>query len=50
MGYIEIPVIRRFRESRNLEKSWRWILTNAGMTGFSSFPMMILLELRLMRS
>ena len=37
-GHLEIPVIRRSRESGNPEKSWRWIPAYAGMTGFSNFP------------
>jgi hypothetical protein len=37
-GVLEIPVIRRSRESGNPEKSRCWIPAYAGMTGFSSFP------------
>ncbi|TDN66647.1 hypothetical protein C8D83_101986 [Halothiobacillus neapolitanus] len=33
-----MPVIRRSRESGNLEKLRRWIPAYAGMTGLSSFP------------
>ncbi|TDN60419.1 hypothetical protein C8D83_104174 [Halothiobacillus neapolitanus] len=37
-GHFDIPVICRSRESRNPEKSRRWIPAYAGMTGFPSFP------------
>ena len=38
IGHLEIPVIRHSRESGNPDKSRRWIPAYAGMTGFSSFP------------
>ncbi|TDN58314.1 hypothetical protein [Halothiobacillus neapolitanus] len=41
--HLELPVIRRSRESGNPEKSRRWIPAYAGMTGFSSFPILFLL-------
>jgi hypothetical protein len=37
-GHLEIPVIRRSRESGNPEKSRCWIPAYAGMTSFSSSP------------
>jgi hypothetical protein len=40
IGHLEIPVMRRSRESGNPEKSRRWIPAYAGMTGFSRFPIM----------
>ncbi|TDN60373.1 hypothetical protein C8D83_104128 [Halothiobacillus neapolitanus] len=39
LGHLEIPVIRRSRESGNPERSRRWIPAYAGMTGFSRFPL-----------
>jgi hypothetical protein len=41
--HFEIPMIRLYRESGNPEKSKRWVPAYAGMTGFSSFPPVVVM-------